>query len=106
MRSLALCSACILALRARALTTLTPRGTRVRAQLLAKPHLLLVTLLLWNAAAMEALPLVLRPLMHPAAAVAVAVTAVLIFGEGAASLRCALSDASLMRARARAALSQ
>jgi metal transporter CNNM len=53
------------------------------AQLLARPHLLLVTLLLWNAAAMEALPLVLRPLMHPAVAVAVAVTAVLIFGEGA-----------------------
>jgi hypothetical protein len=42
---------------------------------------------------MEALPLVLRPLMHPAAAVGVAVTAVLLFGEGArgprARLRCA-----------------
>eukprot|EP00884_Botryococcus_braunii_P005986 jgi/Botrbrau1/15389/Bobra.43_2s0017.1 len=51
------------------------------APILARPHLLLVTLLLVNAAAMEALPLVLDRLVSPVVAVILSVTAVLIFGE-------------------------
>lgn len=53
-------------------------------QILARPHLLLVTLLLVNAAAMEALPLVLDRLVSPLVAVLLSVTAVLIFGNAPA----------------------
>ncbi len=54
---------------------------RVRgAQVLSRPHLLLVTLLLVNAAAMEALPIFLDRLLSPVAAIILSVTAVLFFG--------------------------
>eukprot|EP00118_Oscarella_pearsei_P007142 m.33838 g.33838 ORF g.33838 m.33838 type:complete len:481 (+) comp31920_c0_seq1:250-1692(+) len=46
-----------------------------------KHHLLLVTLLLGNAAAVEAMPLFLDKISGPIVAVVVSVTAVLIFGE-------------------------
>ncbi|XP_071717209.1 DUF21 domain-containing protein At4g14240-like [Rutidosis leptorrhynchoides] len=46
-----------------------------------KQHQLLVTLLLCNAAAMEALPIYLDKIFHPAVAVILSVTFVLIFGE-------------------------
>ncbi|KAG8389373.1 hypothetical protein BUALT_Bualt02G0222500 [Buddleja alternifolia] len=46
-----------------------------------KQHQLLVTLLLCNAAAMEALPIYLDKLFHPAVAVILSVTFVLAFGE-------------------------
>eukprot|EP01105_Mastigella_eilhardi_P027376 TRINITY_DN8411_c0_g1_i2.p1 TRINITY_DN8411_c0_g1~~TRINITY_DN8411_c0_g1_i2.p1 ORF type:complete len:394 (-),score=75.76 TRINITY_DN8411_c0_g1_i2:382-1563(-) len=49
--------------------------------LVERHHLLLVTLLLMNAAAMEALPVILDKLMRPAFAVLISVTVVLIFGE-------------------------
>jgi metal transporter CNNM len=48
---------------------------------LSNPHRLLVTLLLINAAANEALPLVLDRLTDPITAVIISVTVVLIFGE-------------------------
>lgn len=47
----------------------------------AKPHRLLVTLLICNAVAAEALPLVLDRLTDPISAVILSVTVVLIFGE-------------------------
>ncbi|KAL8092725.1 hypothetical protein AgCh_034838 [Apium graveolens] len=46
-----------------------------------KQHQLLVTLLLCNAAAMEALPIYLDRIFHPVVAVVLSVTFVLIFGE-------------------------
>ncbi|KAK9818258.1 hypothetical protein WJX72_009693 [[Myrmecia] bisecta] len=46
-----------------------------------KPHLVLVTLLLCNAAALEALPLCLDQLVTPAVAIALSVSAVLLVGE-------------------------
>ncbi|KAI4349547.1 hypothetical protein L6164_010125 [Bauhinia variegata] len=46
-----------------------------------KQHQLLVTLLLCNAAAMEALPLYLDKIFHPFVAVLLSVTFVLVFGE-------------------------
>ncbi|KAK9825434.1 hypothetical protein WJX81_007178 [Elliptochloris bilobata] len=48
---------------------------------LKRPHMLLVTLLLTNAAAMEALPIFLDRLVDPVTAIIVSVTAVLVFGE-------------------------
>ncbi|EIE23447.1 DUF21-domain-containing protein [Coccomyxa subellipsoidea C-169] len=51
------------------------------APVLSRPHLLLVTLLLVNAAAMEALPIFLDRLLSPVAAIILSVTAVLFFGE-------------------------
>ena len=48
--------------------------------MLKRPHLLLVTLLLVNAAAMEALPIFLDRLMSPTSAILLSVTAVLFFG--------------------------
>lgn len=56
-------------------------AARKVAPLVARPHLLLVTLLLWNAASMELLPLVLDQLVGKIAAVGLSVSAVLIFGE-------------------------
>lgn len=44
-------------------------------------HLLLVTLLLANAAAMEALPIFLDRISSPVAAILISVTMVLFFGE-------------------------
>lgn len=49
-------------------------------QVLKRPHLLLVTLLLVNAAAMEALPIFLDRLVSPTIAIILSVTAVLFFG--------------------------
>ena len=51
-------------------------------QVLKRPHLLLVTLLLVNAAAMEALPIFLDRLVSPTIAIILSVTAVLFFGAG------------------------
>ncbi|KAL4420313.1 hypothetical protein ABPG77_010218 [Micractinium sp. CCAP 211/92] len=48
---------------------------------LARPHYLLATLLLCNAAAMEALPIFLDRLLNPLAAILISVTAILVFGE-------------------------
>ncbi|KAK9868498.1 hypothetical protein WJX84_001723 [Apatococcus fuscideae] len=48
---------------------------------IAKPHFLLVTLVLCNAAATEALPIFLDRLANPVAAVLISITVVLIFGE-------------------------
>jgi len=49
--------------------------------LVKRHHWLLVTLLLCNAAAMEALPIFLEHLVNPIIAIVVSVTAVLFFGE-------------------------
>ncbi|EFN59369.1 hypothetical protein CHLNCDRAFT_137839 [Chlorella variabilis] len=49
--------------------------------MLKRPHVLLVTLLVCNAIAAEALPLVLDRLADPVTAVIVSVTVVLLFGE-------------------------
>ena len=46
-----------------------------------KHHLLLVTLLLGNAASVEAMPIFLDRISNPIVAVVVSVTAVLLFGE-------------------------
>ena len=48
---------------------------------LQRPHVLLCTLLVCNALAAEALPLVLDRLADPATAIVVSVTVVLLFGE-------------------------
>ena len=56
--------------------------TKLRGlQVLKRPHWLLVTLLLVNAAAMEALPIFLDRLVSPTWAIVLSVTAVLFFGE-------------------------
>jgi metal transporter CNNM len=49
--------------------------------LINKQHLLLVTLLIANAAAMEALPIFLDRLTDPYIAIVISVTLVLMFGE-------------------------
>jgi len=49
--------------------------------LIRKHHLTLVTLLLANAAAMEALPIILDKITTPVFAILISVTAVLLFGE-------------------------
>ncbi|KAJ8467127.1 hypothetical protein OPV22_029679 [Ensete ventricosum] len=62
----------------------TPTEKKQAAQILPvvqKQHQLLVTLLLCNAAAMEALPLYLDKIFHPFVAVVLSVTFVLTFGE-------------------------
>lgn len=51
------------------------------APIISNQHFLLVTLLLINALAMEALPLVLDTLADPVTAIVISVTAVLLFGE-------------------------
>ena len=50
------------------------------SQLLKNHHYLLSTLVLWNAASMEALPIFLDKLADPVTAVILSVTVVLIFG--------------------------
>ena len=49
--------------------------------LVSQHHLLLVTLLLANAAAVETMPLCLDRISNPIIAILVSVTAVLLFGE-------------------------
>lgn len=49
--------------------------------IVSRHHLLLVTLLLGNAAAVEAMPIFLDRISDPVTAIVVSVTAVLIFGE-------------------------
>ena len=44
-------------------------------------HLMLVTLVLWNAAAVESMPIFMDKITNPVVAVAVSATAVLLFGE-------------------------
>jgi CBS domain containing-hemolysin-like protein len=62
-----------------------PRADRRRAArvapLLARHHLVLVSLLVWNAVANEALPVVLAGAVGEALAIPVAAVAVLVFGE-------------------------
>ena len=50
-------------------------------KLVSKHHLLLVTLLLANAAAVEAMPIFLNQIAGEVVAVVVSITAVLLFGE-------------------------
>jgi len=57
--------------------------------LVNRRHLLLVTLLVSNAVAMEALPIFLDILMSPVAAIIISVTAVLFFGEIIPQALCA-----------------
>lgn len=54
---------------------------RTLKKVVADQHLLLVTLLLCNAAAMEALPVLLDDIVSPMSAVLISVTVVLLFGE-------------------------
>ncbi|KAG1677751.1 hypothetical protein FOA52_001063 [Chlamydomonas sp. UWO 241] len=49
--------------------------------IVAKPHRVLVTLLLCNAMAMESLPILLNYIFHESVAILISVTAVLLFGE-------------------------
>ena len=51
------------------------------APLVKRHHLLLVTLLLGNACAVEAMPIFLDKITNPIIAILVSVTAVLVFGE-------------------------
>ena len=57
------------------------REAREVSKLLKHPHLILVTLLLCNAAALEALPLTLHRVVGEVGAIVLSVTAVLLFGE-------------------------
>jgi ankyrin repeat/SOCS box protein 13/metal transporter CNNM len=62
----------------------TPKERKYATKILPivqKHHLLLVTLLLANAAAVEAMPIFLDRVSSPIVAVAVSVSAVLLFGE-------------------------
>ncbi|GFN84652.1 metal transporter cnnm2 [Plakobranchus ocellatus] len=62
----------------------TPRERKYAARIIPmvkRHHLLLVTLLLSNAAAVEAMPIFLDHVSNPVIAIIVSVTAVLIFGE-------------------------
>jgi metal transporter CNNM len=62
----------------------TPQEQRLAARvepLIRNPHLLLVSLLLLNSICMEALPIFLDRLLNPILAIAISVTAILIFGE-------------------------
>lgn len=62
----------------------TPKERKHAAKiypLVSRHHLLLVTLLLGNAAAVEAMPIFLDKLSDPVTAIVISVTAVLIFGE-------------------------
>lgn len=56
------------------------RAQRVLS-VVSSPHWLLVTLLLCNAAAIETMPMVIDEILNPAAAIAISVVLVLIFGE-------------------------
>lgn len=62
----------------------TPRQKKYATRILPiveKHHLLLVTLLLANAAAVEAMPIFLDRISSPIIAIVVSVSAVLMFGE-------------------------
>ncbi|KZV32408.1 hypothetical protein F511_03691 [Dorcoceras hygrometricum] len=62
-------------------TTREKKQAAIILPVVQKQHQLLVTLLLCNAAAMEALPIYLDKIFHPAVAVILSVTFVLVFGE-------------------------
>ncbi|EYU46611.1 hypothetical protein ABFS82_04G025800 [Erythranthe guttata] len=62
-------------------TAIEKRQAAIISPVVKKQHQLLVTLLLCNAAAMEALPIFLDKLFHPVVAVILSVTFVLAFGE-------------------------
>jgi hypothetical protein len=64
---------------------------------LKRPHLLLVTLLLVNAAAMEALPIFLDRVVSPTAAIILSVTAVLFFGAPFSTLAPYLAGLEYLR---------
>jgi len=68
---------------------LTPRTCWSRPQVIKNEHFLLVTLVLCNAAATEALPIFLDRLVDPFTAVLLSVSVVLVFGEH--RLRCIAS---------------
>ena len=57
------------------------KSAKVIEKVVAKHHWMLCTLLLCNAACMEALPLFLDKLLPPTLAIIISVTAVLLFGE-------------------------
>ena len=57
------------------------RHARRILPLVKRHHLLMVTLLLANAAAVESMPLFLDRISNPVTAIVVSVTAVLLFGE-------------------------
>ena len=59
---------------------LASRARRVLI-LVNNPHWLLITMLVMNAGAVEAMPIILDEILNPIAAVAISVTLVLIFGE-------------------------
>lgn len=62
----------------------SPKEKKYAARILPvvqRHHLLLVTLLLANAAAVEAMPIFLDRISDPITAICVSVTAVLLFGE-------------------------
>jgi hypothetical protein len=68
--------------------------------IVSNQHFLLVTLLLCNACAMEALPLFLDRLADPVTAILISVTAVLVFGEvlpQAVCSRCVLQDDTISK---------
>ncbi|XP_027115784.1 putative DUF21 domain-containing protein At1g03270 [Coffea arabica] len=62
-------------------STIEKKQAAIILPVVQKQHQLLVTLLLCNAAAMEALPIYLDKIFHPAVAVVLSVTFVLLFGE-------------------------
>jgi metal transporter CNNM len=81
----------------------TPAERRAAAQvapLVARRHLLLVTLLLCNAIANEALPIFLDRLLDPVTAVVVSVTVVLVAGEIVPQAVCARHGLSVGAAAA------
>jgi metal transporter CNNM len=59
------------------------------APLLKNPHRVLVTLLLFNAAAAESLPLLIDRLANPVAAIIISVSVLLVFGEILPQAACA-----------------
>ncbi|TYJ46374.1 hypothetical protein E1A91_A02G116800v1 [Gossypium mustelinum] len=69
----------------------TPNDRRHAAKILPvvrKQHLLLSTLLLCNAAAMEALPIFLDSLVTAWGAILISVTLILLFGEISQLMQC------------------
>lgn len=60
--------------------------------ILANKHLLLVTLLVWNAAAMEALPIFINKLVSELVAILMSVSLLLVFGEVIPQAVCAGPD--------------
>jgi hypothetical protein len=69
-------------------------------ELIKDHHLLLVTLLLWNAAAFESLPIFIDRLVPTAVAIVISVTFILIFGEIVPQAICTGPRKALSRSRA------